>query len=268
MLSKEQREEFRLFGITKMPGAIPKEDAAQMCDCIWEALQNQGIRRDAPDTWNSRRLSGFHHLPESAKFEQIATPAICDALDDLLGSGKWRRPERWASLLVAFPESRERWDVPHQSWHLDLPATRAADDLFAMRLFTCVAELQHGGGATMVLGGSHRLVQKLVRENGIERMRSADVRRTLMRKHPWINGLCSLDTSVDRVREFMQNGTTIDGIELRVMEMTGEPGDVYLVHPLMMHAGSTNCASVPRLVLSTMVYCAGAFLEDIYMPRR
>jgi ectoine hydroxylase-related dioxygenase (phytanoyl-CoA dioxygenase family) len=39
--------------------------------------------------------------------------------------------------------------------------------------------------------------------------------------------------------------------------MTGEPGDAFLTHPLLLHAGSKNTASVPRVALSSVVYRPG-----------
>jgi ectoine hydroxylase-related dioxygenase (phytanoyl-CoA dioxygenase family) len=35
--------------------------------------------------------------------------------------------------------------------------------------------------------------------------------------------------------------------------MTGEPGDVILTHPLLLHAAATNCAEMPRMVLSSII---------------
>jgi hypothetical protein len=49
-----------------------------------------------------------------------------------------------------------------------------------------------------------------------------------------------------------------------VIEMTGEAGDVFMTHPLMLHAGSTNCAQSPRLVLSSTVYRAGVAVSALY----
>src|SRR6202035_4828695 len=102
-------------------------------------------------------------------------------LDDLLGRGNWRRPERWGSLLVTFPPSRDRWDVPHQSWHLDFPASRSMVGLFAVRIFTCLATLRPGGAGTLFVAGSHRLVWDLLQKDGIEQLRSADARKGLIR---------------------------------------------------------------------------------------
>jgi ectoine hydroxylase-related dioxygenase (phytanoyl-CoA dioxygenase family) len=215
------------------------------------------IRRDAPETWDAQRIMGTHDLSKSMTFDQVGSQVVCEALDDLLGSANWQRPERWGSLLVTFPESRDRWDVPHQSWHLDFPASSTIEDLFVVRLFTCLAELPHGGGGTVFVAGSHRLVRDALRTSGAAKLRSADARKALIRNHPWIKALCSLDRKVERVQQFMNTAGMADGVEVQVVEMTGKAGDVFLVHPLMMHAPARNCAAVPRLVLSSFVYRAG-----------
>jgi hypothetical protein len=79
-----------------------------------------------------------------------------------------------------------------------------------------------------------------------------------------VKGLCSFDASVDRVQQFVKDGAAIGDVKVRVIEMTGETGDVFMTHPLMLHAGSTNCATDPRLVLSSTVYRAGVAVPALY----
>jgi ectoine hydroxylase-related dioxygenase (phytanoyl-CoA dioxygenase family) len=266
MLTSEQREEFDRFGIVTMRDAISRRDADEMCDRVWNALHRRHqVRRDAPETWNALRAAGTHDLPKSETFAQIGSPAICEALDDLLGRENWQRPEKWGSLLVTFPQSRDQWEVPHQSWHLDFPASRSMDALFAVRIFTCLATLQAGGGGTLFVAGSHLLLRDLIQKDEREQLRSADARKALIRSCPWVKELCSFDTDVDRIRRFMKSTSPFGEIELRVVEMTGEPGDVILTHPLLLHAPATNCAEVPRMVLSSTVYRAGIEWGDLQL---
>jgi len=265
MLTSEQREEFDRTGVVRLPGAIARRDAERMCDRVWDALRRRyGIRRDAPETWEARRIAGTHDLPKSEAFGQIGSAAVCAAVDELLGRGNWQLPERWGSLLVTFGDSRDRWDVPHQSWHLDFPASRSMPEPFAVRLFTCLARLAPGGGGTLFVAGSHRLVQDLVRKETADRLHSADARKALIRTCPWVEALCSFDESVDRVQQFMNRGVTVGEVEVRVVEMTGEAGDCLLTHPMILHAGAKNCSPVPRMVLSSTLYRAGVPLSAIY----
>src|ERR1700756_529053 len=150
MLSVEQQDEFARSGILRITGAIAPKQAQEMCNVVWSALlRRYEIRRNAPDTRKALRITGSHALPKSETFAQIGSPQVREALDDLLGRRNWEPPERWGSLLVRFPESHDRWDVPHQAWHLDYPAARSLRGLFCMRLFTCLAKLPKGGSGTL-----------------------------------------------------------------------------------------------------------------------
>lgn len=258
MLSSEQIQEFDRFGVLRIPGLIARADAEAMCARVWKALEHScGTRRHDPRTWNAERVTGMHPLRKSEKFEEIGNPAVREILDQMLGRGNWQAPDRWASLLVAFPNSREPWELPHQTWHLDYPVSPEMRGLFALRIFTVLAPLQAQGGGTLIAAGSPRLFDRIAAREGTARLHSADARKALIREHPWFKMLCSKDGGVDRVRRFMSAPSMVDGVEVRVVEVTGEPGDAYLMHPWMLHNLSPNCAPTPRIQLNTTVYRSG-----------
>jgi hypothetical protein len=265
MLSIEQREEFERCGMLRLPGAIPAKDTDKMCDSVWSALRRHyDVRRGDPATWKALRITGTHDLPKYDTFAQVGSAQVREALDELLGRGNWEPPERWGSLLVAFPESREPWTVPHQGWHLDFPATRSLQGLFAVRIFTCLAKLALGGGGTLFVAGSHRIVDGLARRENVEKLKSSDARKALIRSCPWVAALCSADGGDERVQRFMGRSEVVEDAELRVEQMTGEPGDVMLTHPYLLHAVATNCSSDPRIVLSSSVYRSGVNWASAY----
>jgi ectoine hydroxylase-related dioxygenase (phytanoyl-CoA dioxygenase family) len=41
----------------------------------------------------------------------------------------------------------------------------------------------------------------------------------------------------------------VDGVSVRVVELTGAPGDVVLMHPWLFHAAAPNCSAAPRMVV-------------------
>ena len=278
MLTDQQRDEFDRFGIVRMPGAVAKSDAEEMLGIVWDCLRERyHIHRGVRDTWpepisrsdgaveqigGEHRFLGTHHIPKSVTFEQVGNAAVCGAVDNLLGRGNWQRPERWGSLLVTFPESTGRWEVPRSNWHLDFPASGSRPGLSGVRIFTCLDKLPAGGGGTVFVAGSHRLIQKVAREG--EHLRSADARMRLIRAYPWVKALCSRDEKADRAHRFMRKGTIVDGVEVRVVEMIGEAGDVVLAHPMILHAPAMNCSSVPRFVLSATAFRAGVEVVKLY----
>jgi hypothetical protein len=47
------------------------------------------------------------------------------------------------------------------------------------------------------------------------------------------------------------------GIPVRVAELTGQPGDVVLTHPWVLHSWSCNTGSSPRMMLTKNLYRRG-----------
>ena len=59
MLTPEQHDEFRRFGILRIPGAVPSRDADAMCNAVWEMFARRyHIRRDDPETWGKIKATG------------------------------------------------------------------------------------------------------------------------------------------------------------------------------------------------------------------
>jgi hypothetical protein len=267
MLTPQQLDEFQRAGIVRVPGAISQRGAAAMCDAVWDMMaRNYKIRRDNPRTWKAQRVVGTRERPKAITVAQVVNP-LRPILDRILASADWECDQHWGSLLVSFPGSWHEpvpngWYLPHQGWHLDAPVVRALPDLYGVRVFACLAKLEPKGGATLAVAGSPRLAVALANARGAAKMRSRDVRKGLAERYEWMQELCS--ETDDRIARFMNTTTTVEGVDLRVVEMTGDPGDVYLVHPLMVHAGSPNCLDTPRIVLSSTVYRRGVDWSVLY----
>lgn len=241
-----------------------------MCDSVWDVMYRRyKIRREQPATWKAQRIVGTKDRPKSITLAQVLYP-LNATLDQLLAPAEWECDNHWGSLLVSFPGAvpmaPQGWDVPRTGWHFDAPVVRALPELYGVRIFTCLAHLPPHGGATLAVAGSPRLARTLADAHGVAKLRSADIRNGLTQRYDWMRELCAFDPAIDRVERFMKTATRIEDVEVRVVEMTGEPGDVYLVHPLMMHAQSPNCLAAPRVVLSSTIYQRGVDWSALYGP--
>lgn len=66
---------------------------------------------------------------------------------------------------------------------------------------------------------------------------------------PWLMALTGQAPSpADRIAAFMDRETTVEGINLRVVELTGEPGDMVFCHPVMVHCAVPNRGTRPRFM--------------------
>ena len=103
----------------------------------------------------------------------------------------------------------------------------------------------------IVVQGSPAIVRRFVGARPeLRRKKMKVARQALMRSERWLAALSSDDDTGDRIERFMRSDHHIDDIPVpvRVVELTGEPGDVVLGHPWLLHAASPNCGDLPRLM--------------------
>jgi hypothetical protein len=252
-LSRQARQRFDERGLVKLEGLLPRRTAEALADTLWQDLtRRHRIQRRDRSTWRTERPADFKPLRQTDAFRAMATPELRAVLDDLLGRGQWLEPDAWGQPLVCFP-GQHRWDVPHQHWHLDLPGHPERFRLTIGRLFLILAPLAPRGGGTLVATGSHRLIEALSQQADAE-LSSSAMRKHLKSEHRWFADLMSPTRDFDRSERFMAQPTQIHGVPVQVEEMTGEPGDVFLMHPAALHAGAPNARDEPRLVLTQFVY--------------
>lgn len=51
----------------------------------------------------------------------------------------------------------------------------------------------------------------------------------------------------------MREGSVVDGVPLRSVELTGEAGDVFLMHCDCFHTAAPDCSDRPRMMATEMV---------------
>jgi hypothetical protein len=250
MLTPPQRDEFDRWGLVRLPGAVPVDTVAEMRDRFWAfLLAEHGIDRDRAETWTTERPRRLQALRRSGAFAPMASDGVRAALDDLLGAGGWRPPAAWGLPLVTFPATSgsdtntdPAWRVPTTGWHVD--SYGPEHDLPGVTVFAFLDAVAPRGGGTVVLAGSHLLVNHHIATTGV--WRPADVKAALAAAHPWLR-------EVWDGRRHADDEAVLDGVPAAVRELTGEPGDVVLMHPRTLHAPAPNTASGPRMMLVEII---------------
>lgn len=249
-LTPEQLAQYESEGVVRLPAAVPLPDVEAMVAVLWSRLATRhGIRRDQPATWHTANPAQLTSNKDD--FAAMVSPQVLAVVDQLLGPGGWKAPPRWGLPLVTLPGFVTRWDVPHKRWHLDLPATPQPPRV--ARIFLLLSPLLPGGGGTGYVAGSHRVLRDLARETG-RKLKSGDARKLLTAREPWFEALFSQRPGENRTARFMQAGGMAGDVPVRVGEMTGEAGDVYVMDPLMLHGTMPNAGATPRLMLTEWVY--------------
>jgi len=185
------------------------------------------------------------------KIESAFAPEVALACQDFL----WQRLNARYDVVR---ENQETWNPPMAfiAENYDTPPFNA-----------CATENLRGGG-TLIVEGSHQIVVRYLEKNPGQTQQQAikgciasseylqklsDCSQSAMKANAWSEHSGPIipfeRNMTPRIEEFMdQCFADENGAELRVIELTGEPGDVYLGHPLMFHSPSFNHSGMPRFM--------------------
>jgi hypothetical protein len=234
VLTAEQVEQFLTDGYVVIRGCFTREAAEEYAASLWTRL---GYAEDDPSTWAEPSVHmPSHRAIDVATFAPRAWGAVCDLVggperisaaqpyiwNDGFIANLWEGADRpWADASPAAP-----------GWHKDGDFFRHFLDSPEQGLLTLVlwSDVRHRGGATFVATDSVSPVAQFLAahpegvypvevpapEGGPEPVRFS---------YPDLIGACS-----------------------RFAEATGELGDVYLLHPYVLHAKAQNVLRLPRFI--------------------
>jgi hypothetical protein len=249
-LTSSDIERFERDGYLIVKQAFSRADSLAMERQWWRELADaHGIRGDDRASWH--QITGDLKAAKRDPLQvRILTDRVRGVFDDLLGRSAWTPPRNWGRTLVTFPEPGV-WEVPTRHWHWDNACELHLDHPTALFVVSFIGSVEARGGGTLILSGSPRLLTQQ------ERRVPASQRRGLgalpwdrfHRSHPWLMALTGQAPSpADRIAAFMDTETTVEGVPLRVVELTGEPGDMVFCHPVMVHCVAPNRGTRPRFM--------------------
>ncbi|WOJ95555.1 phytanoyl-CoA dioxygenase family protein [Congregibacter brevis] len=256
MLTSTHKSQFLERGFTRIAGAVDAQDVAEAATRVWGVLSKSGIRRAHPDTWRQDKPKGLQNVAGDASYHRVFGKPASAVLDTLLGAGLWNSPEHWGQLVLSLPTDTT-WVVPHQAWHLDLPMELGNTELPGVQLFVCLEDISERCGATVVAAGTHRLVAEEVSANGFpEKRASAVLRNRLSKKSDWFRQLIGFKDAGERDDRFLLRPYSECQVTLQVHELTGNKGDMILMHPYLFHAPAPNIGPAIRMAATQRIYAS------------
>ena len=226
VLKPSQIEQFIECGYTPLEEAFPRRNALAVQGFLWERLAERGILRDDRSTWTAPVC----HIRESystADFQACATERLKDAVEDLLGIGRWRERDHtghWGWWPVNFSkEAGQPWTVPTGGWHWDGQHFRHYVDapVQGLLLLCMFSEIGPRGGGTLVAEGSHRIVARFLslHPEGLELHEAIPL---CHRSHPWLRELTGI-TELDRGSSAMMPATLEPSIPASAVSQPSAP---------------------------------------------
>jgi hypothetical protein len=257
VLSAEQVAAFEKHGHLRLREAFSREVAVQLQQRMWAELREDfGIDRDDRTTWYQPRRS-LRRAKWDPLQSAIATEPLVGAIDTVLDPACWRIPSNWGVVLVTFPDHTQgEWTLPTSGWHFDFDLHDNGTSLSGLFVFTFFSTVGPRGGGTLIVEGSHRLLRRFGEDLSPDERRGdhRQVRRRFLHHDPWLKALAGSDPGPkDRIGHFMRETQEVRGIPVRVTELTGQPGDAILCHPLVLHVSAPNRSDTPRMMRSQRI---------------
>lgn len=222
-------EDLSEAGVLKLPGWVP---AAATRSARQAALNRLRARQIWPGKGSARyrRRPIFQQttalsaeLVDVCDLSVLFEPALAELAASVLQGPVVAAATQW---LVSLPGS-DSWGLSGLNWHRD--AKGDPGRLPGLQAFVLIDDLSPRGGGTLALAGSHR--------QRPSRGRQAGALSACLRS--------GLDASM------FDAPFEVEGLSLRLVEMCGRAGDVYLMDMRVLHTPSANAAARPRLMATT-----------------
>ncbi len=260
MLSQDQRAEFYASGLLKVKSLLSEKAIEHARTAILQRFEPLGLslggkwqlENVSPTGWPDK---GYKAKEIGNKVEEVerlldepgVKPMANALLDDAeLDHEFFKRPQ----ILVTLPNAGE-WFMPNNGWHVDVPrlSTGACP---GVQIFILLSEIKPGGGGTLAISGSHQLL------NNEGFIRSRDVTKRL-RAEPLFQAFMSEPRHT--IDWFEVQAPTTEPVEVKVVELTGAPGDAYFIDLRTLHSGAPNMSHKPRMMATHRFLRADAAKE-------
>lgn len=215
-------EAFAADGFVKVAGAAPRSVADAARGFLWQQI---GLSPDDPSGW-AEPVRWASDPVGRGPFGEIAKSAkVAEVLDRICGPGAWQPRGSLGNIPVRFPVSPPNED---RGWHIDAN-TPMPDGSWAVTgrphtvlLLTLLSDVGPDDAPTRIRIGSHRDVARILGPDPIP---------------------------------LEEMGALVDSASAHrpIALATGDPGDVYVVHPLTAHAADEHRGRTPRFMAQAPV---------------
>ncbi|MFC6884933.1 MULTISPECIES: phytanoyl-CoA dioxygenase family protein [Actinomadura] len=200
-------------------------DVAAACrEVIWSVLESHGIDRADRGTWRAPKVDAA--CPPGGPFAAAASGAVLvGAIDALIGAGRWQAPIPAHGGTVKFPfedwPGDTGWHIEGNRWGGEDYWTDARSTGRGLTAFFLFSDVGRNDAPTRLVSGSHLSVPPILAAAGPAGMSGGAV--------------------AERLRPSV--------LHRPVTHATGRAGDVYLLHPFLVHTATwPHTGTTPRMM--------------------
>jgi ectoine hydroxylase-related dioxygenase (phytanoyl-CoA dioxygenase family) len=247
-ITLQQIKEFDRRGVLFLQGLLSVDIVNRARDYIRERLASMGLWSNGNWVLDELRNQALDFRPARAIGNRnpnvealIGDPKLLSVVSTLLGGQPLdRKIHQRPQILFTIPNATA-WSIP-VGWHVDIPRL-ASGRCPGVQMFTILEEVAPCGGGTLVVAGSHLLLNRgrLIKQRELSKM---------LRREP------SFQRLYDGRSPEMEANAALD-----LVELTGQPGDVYLMDLRTLHAGAPNAGDRPRVMATHRFVRADAAAE-------
>lgn len=243
VLTQADFDHFLEHGYIKLSNCFTKEQSDKVTSTVWTRL---GMDPNDKTTWHTLRTNmPAHNRFEASDFAPKAWSGICELLGGELNIADEHR--QWGDGLIVNLGSKEgegKETDPRDlnEWHVDGDffvhfLDSPEQGLLVIPLFT---DIKSGGGGTMICPDAIPIMARYLRDHP----EGVSPRMTPRAQNPKWDPENNLDF-FNNIAKSMPRESFV--------EVTGNLGDVFLLHPLMLHAASSNSLRNVRIITNPPV---------------
>lgn len=243
VLNPKQKQLFKEQGIIKLERFLSLEGITNAQMLIYKQFEKEAFYREgnwllAKATNNEfRRI--FKILKNKLSIKNLLLGKnIEKAIAELLGEEVVLPMSKFVDILYTLPNTTN-WEIPHDLWHVDVPRL-AHEEEFGVQVFSFLENVKPRCGGTLAIKGSHKLFNT-------EKLSSKQL-KTKLKQFSYFKNLMSKD--FDNRNWFIENSGKVLGMNVELVELYGNIGDIYLMDLRTLHAIAPNSINKPRIMIS------------------
>lgn len=247
---KYVRDQLQTEGFAYLKQGINRQVAENVATDMWNHLESVAVFRNETTSWPVGRpqrgpvFRAIQDYEEGSRqlFSTFFEREIASLIDPKLRLGSEQVP------YITFPNSNhnlERWRVPWAGWHNDFSGDGTGKTRYYLG-FVLLSDVEAGGGNVVLLAGSHRLDEVIAPHH------ASAIMKQLRRKSTVLDRLW--DRNEGAPGALVGERCTVEGVELQVLEMTGNVGDVFILDGSLLHAATANERPDTRLAAKCYLY--------------